>query len=61
MIGNIRILAALKIAAFAGWFLGNKPMPESEQIAKLRSALGEITLLLPANHPACRVALDALA
>lgn len=60
VLDNLRVLVALKLSRLAGWVAGGRPLPENEQLARARRALGEITALVPAGHPACIVAVEAL-
>lgn len=57
----LRTFLALKLCNLAGRLVGNRPVSVAEQVRAMQDALGEITILLPAEHPACQVALVALA
>lgn len=57
----IRTLIALRLIRLAGRILGKQELPRDIEIERLRAALGEITTTVPAEHPACQIALRGLA
>lgn len=57
---NLRLLGALKLSNLAGRLIGKRHLTRDEQLDRLYDALSEITTLLPADHPACLVAIRGL-
>lgn len=61
LVWDLRSLAGMQLGRLAGWLVGVRRIPEPERLERMTAALGTITTLLPADHPACRIAVDALA
>lgn len=57
----LRTAMALRLLRWANWLLGQRQPTRDEQLGTMRDALGDVTTLLPADHPACQAALRGLA